>query len=80
MPSKQIIYRAMRVLMAMAALTVVVALAAVTVAGLNDRVASADTVIVPGNTVHPDGTLSRRLQARVDVALAIYRADRCKVI
>lgn len=80
MPSKKIIYRAMRVLMAMAALTVVVALAAVTVAGLNDRVASADAVIVPGNTVHPDGTLSRRLQARVDVALAIYRADRCKVI
>lgn len=56
--------------------------AAATVAawGLRDHVASADAVIVPGNTVHPDGTLSDRLRARLDVALAIYRGGRCKAI
>jgi vancomycin permeability regulator SanA len=53
---------------------------AVAIAGLNDQVTSADAVIVPGNTVHPDGTLSDRLQARLDVALAIHRAGRCKLI
>jgi vancomycin permeability regulator SanA len=53
---------------------------AVAIKGLTDRVASADAVIVPGNTVHPDGTLSDRLRARLDVALGIYRAGRCKLI
>lgn len=66
----------------LAAVLLCMSLAAGTVAflGLSDRVAQADAVIVPGNTVHPDGTLSNRLQARLDVALAIHRAGRCKVI
>ena len=48
--------------------------------GLSDRVPFADVVIVPGNTVYPDGRLSARLQGRLDAALAVYRAGRCRVI
>lgn len=37
--------------------------------GLTDRYAPADLIVVPGNTVAPDGTPSQRLQARLDAAL-----------
>lgn len=45
----------------------------VTVTGLADHAAPADIIIVPGNTVHADGTLSQRLQARLDAAIALYK-------
>ncbi|WP_300759578.1 YdcF family protein [Janthinobacterium sp.] len=44
--------------------------------GLHDQVAQADMIVVPGNTIAPDGTPSPRLQARLDVALKQFRAQR----
>ena len=41
--------------------------------GLHDEVHPADLGIVLGNTVHPDGTPSPRLAARLDRALELYR-------
>jgi vancomycin permeability regulator SanA len=48
--------------------------------GFSDHVEPADAVVVPGNTVHPDGKISNRLQGRLDAALAVYRTGNCKVI
>ena len=45
----------------------------VVAAGCNDKLAEADLIVVPGNTVALDGTPSPRLQARLDAALALYR-------
>ena len=73
-------YRLARGLLALSLLCAGIAAGTVAIQGLTDRVASADAVVVPGNTVNADGTLSNRLQARLDVALAIYRAGRCKVV
>ena len=73
-------HRLIRRLLTLALVCTFIAAGTVAVQGLTDRVASADAVIVPGNTVNADGTLSNRLQARLDVALAIYRAGRCKVV
>ncbi len=49
--------------------------AAVAIAGygLHDSVAAADIVVVPGNTIAPDGTPSPRLRARLDAAVQVYR-------
>lgn len=49
-------------------------------AGCSDQLAQADVIVVPGNTVAPDGTPSPRLQARLDVALALYREQRAKLV
>jgi vancomycin permeability regulator SanA len=58
----------------LAALTAYAAAAtALAIAGLNDTLARADAIVVPGNTVAPDGTPSPRLQARLDAALNVYR-------
>lgn len=62
------------------AAAVVTAAAALTAVGLTDRRALADAVVVPGNTVDPDGTPSARLRARLDAALLMYQEGRCKVI
>ena len=43
-------------------------------AGLNDKLAPADVIVVPGNTILPDGTPSPRLQARLDAALTQFQA------
>lgn len=56
------------------------AASAISLYGLNDRLASSDLAIVPGNTVHPDGTPSKRLQARLDAALKLFVDGRCKAI
>jgi len=48
--------------------------------GMADDVVRADVVVVPGNTVYPDGTLSDRLKGRLDVAVDIYRAGYCQVV
>lgn len=50
------------------------------VAGCSDRQAEADMIVVPGNTVAPDGTPSPRLKARLDVALSLYRDHRAPLI
>lgn len=52
------------------------ATAALVLAGLHDRLAPADVIVVPGNTIAPDGTPSPRLQARLDAALAQFVAGR----
>lgn len=44
----------------------------ITVQGLNDRVFPANAAVVLGNEVYSDGTLSARLQARVDAAFGLY--------
>ena len=54
--------------------------AVLAVAGLHDRVATADVVVVPGNTVAPDGTPSPRLRARLDAALWLYRGGRARLV
>ena len=53
--------------------TLLLASAAIVAAGLDDHIAPADMIVVPGNTVAPDGTPSPRLQARLDVALQQFR-------
>ncbi|WP_028104583.1 YdcF family protein [Pseudoduganella violaceinigra] len=49
-------------------------------AGCSDRLADADMIIVPGNTVAPDGRPSPRLQARLDAALLLYREHRAGIV
>ena len=56
------------------------AAAAISVCGMSDHVPRADLVVVPGNTVHSDGTLSNRLKSRLDAAVEIYRAGKCRAI
>jgi len=56
------------------------AAAAISVSGLSDHVQRADLVVVPGNTVYSDGTLSDRLKGRLDAAVEIYRAGNCQAI
>lgn len=48
------------------------ATAFIVVAGMDDRVSDADIIVVPGNTVGPDGRPSPRLQARLDAALRLF--------
>lgn len=48
--------------------------------GLTDEVAPSDVAIVLGNKVNPDGTPSRRLRARLDRALELYRQGQVKNI
>lgn len=43
------------------------------VSGRQDTARAADSILVLGNTVNPDGTLSDRLRARLDKALELYR-------
>lgn len=49
------------------------AAAAIAVAGLRDRLAPADAIVILGNTVAADGQPSPRLRARLDCALEAYR-------
>ena len=52
------------------------AAAALVLAGLHDELAPADVIVVPGNTILPDGTPSPRLQARLDAALTQFQEHR----
>ena len=68
-----------------AALLIVVALyllagAAIALDGVRDRDGNADMIVVPGNEVGRDGTPSARLRARLDCALALYRAGRAPLV
>jgi vancomycin permeability regulator SanA len=58
----------------------IAAAGAIAASGFGDRIIDADMVVVPGNTVYSDGTLSNRLKGRLDAALTIYRAGRCQAI
>jgi vancomycin permeability regulator SanA len=48
--------------------------------GLHDDIAPADLAVVPGNTVNPDGAVSRRLAARLDRAFELHRAGMFRLI
>ena len=48
--------------------------------GVDDNNAAADIIVVPGNTVLEDGSLSERLKSRLDVALRLYNGKRAPVI
>ncbi|WP_423012789.1 ElyC/SanA/YdcF family protein [Undibacterium sp. Di27W] len=54
--------------------------AAISTLGLRDQVVAADLVVVPGNTVNPDGKPSDRLRGRLNAALRLYVAQKCKAI
>ncbi|MCE2996430.1 MAG: YdcF family protein [Cyclobacteriaceae bacterium] len=48
--------------------------------GLTDENKKADIAVVLGNTVNPDGTLSTRLQKRLECSLHLFQAGRVKKI
>jgi vancomycin permeability regulator SanA len=52
----------------------IVPAAIIAIAGSIDDIHSADVAVVLGNTVNPDGKPSRRLQARLDKTIELYRA------
>ena len=54
----------------------VLASIALVVAGLNDKPGQAQLIVVPGNTIAPDGTPSPRLQARLDAAIRLFKEGR----
>ncbi len=55
----------------------VVAACAIATVGLHDQVgANADIIVVPGNTVYADGTLSERLKSRLDIAIELFNERR----
>lgn len=56
--------------------TFLLATGALVATGLHDQLAQADLIVVPGNTIAPDGRPSARLQARLDVALKQFREQR----
>lgn len=72
--------QAARLLLAAVVSGAVLAAIVLSALGFSDHVEAADAVVVPGNTVHPDGTLSGRLQGRLDAALVVFRSGNCKVI
>lgn len=47
---------------------------ALALTGFHDHAIAADLIVVPGNTVRADGTLSERLKSRLDVAVGLFRA------
>ena len=56
------------------------AAAAVALVGFHDRVNEADIIVVPGNTVRADGTLSERLKSRLDVSIKLFNEKKAPVI
>lgn len=54
----------------------VAAAAGLAVIGLHDHDTVADIIVVPGNTVNPDGSLSERLKSRLDAALDLFQRGR----
>jgi vancomycin permeability regulator SanA len=73
----------MRILKTLSIITVnIILLAAITLvlSGLDEHIEKADMIVVPGNTVFPDGTPSPRLQARLDMALKLYKEHHAPII
>ena len=58
----------------------VAAAAAIAAAGMSDHDARADLIVVPGSTVHSDGSLSDRLRARLDAAAGLFQEGLAPVI
>ena len=57
------------------ALLLVIASGFVIFDGRRERLAPADVIVIPANTVLPGGTPSPRLAARLDRGLQVYRAE-----
>ena len=72
--------RMLRITAAIVLLGGLTATVALSTMGFVDHIESADAAVVPGNTVNQNGTPSSRLQGRLDAALVIFQAGRCKVI
>ena len=53
---------------------------AIAMVGLYDHGDAADIIVVPGNTVNADGSLSERLKARLDAAITLYQERRAPLI
>jgi vancomycin permeability regulator SanA len=51
----------------------IVPAAVIAISGSIDDLHPADVAVVLGNTVNPDGKPSRRLQARLDKTIELYR-------
>ncbi len=47
----------------------------ITLDGLNDSIEKADCILILGNQIKDDGTLSDRLQSRVDKGLELYKQN-----
>lgn len=56
------------------------AAAVISFIGLRDHAATADVIVVPGNTVQANGQPSARLQARLEAAISLYNERRAPVI
>lgn len=71
-----------RALVLLAALVVIFVgqLSMIFLVGLRDQVGLADMIVVPGNTVHPNGKPSSRLVSRLDCALQLYHAGYAPLI
>ena len=52
----------------------------ITIDGLTDEQTKADVAIVLGNKVNEDGTLSERLNARLDKSIGLFNQKRIKSI
>jgi vancomycin permeability regulator SanA len=72
--------RIIRTTLILVALLYLLSAVAIVGYGLQDTSARADLVVVPGNTVSPDGTPSSRLRARLDVALRLYREHQVSAV
>lgn len=77
---KPLVRRIVLVLLGTIALAALVPMAAILVDGFTDEGEAADVAVVLGNTVHPDGRPSARLRARLDAAVALYRAGLVPVL
>lgn len=56
------------------------AAAAIALVGFSDHAGTADIIVVPGNTVRADGSVSERLQSRLDVALQLFHEGRAPTL
>lgn len=54
-------------------IAVILSMAAITLAGLRDDLGHADVALVLGSTVNPDGSLSPRLQARLERTVELFK-------
>jgi vancomycin permeability regulator SanA len=69
----QHLFRYLRHVTAIAGVSYIVAAGMITIDGLSDNVPQADLIVVPGNTVNSDGSLSNRLKGRLDAALSVFK-------
>ncbi|MFN8588723.1 MAG: YdcF family protein [Candidatus Eisenbacteria bacterium] len=72
--------RGLRNAVALVAAAFGVSALALVFAGTRDRLVPAALLVVPGNLVHADGTLSPRLEARCAKALELWRAGAAPVL